>query len=276
MLLPELTIPVSIEVFTMNLEYFIRDYANLESETKLSFEKQNDGSKAYRYFLYCQRMDSKNSTSIKIGEIDVIMMSDDKVRVNAAVSNIEKIREALDVFDKFYLMIYENWEIAPYVRLDGFVFDDNVATMTLFHTAQNEEVYKLHQGKYHDLDFFNFISKMNIDYAISMIRVNVSSFSEPKYKEILQKYHSEIFKSLPENHRIDRSSDSKKINVRPKIKKRFQELREIKEKNPYLSQTGTVLKYNQNRPEDEQIKVYDLQYAYKAMGEKWENSKNTK
>jgi hypothetical protein len=98
----------------------------------------------------------------------------------------------------------------------------------------------------------------------------VSPISESEREMIVRKYQSEINKGLPKISDADFPTDTRKPVVREKIRRRFESLKEIKDKNPDLSQVGVVLKYNMNHSEEERIEVYDLQYAYKAMGESWE------
>ena len=274
MLLPELEIPISIESFETNLEYFIGKYKDLEDLPNLTHKKSDIGYMGYRYTIFLKSNDSGSTSLLKIGEIDVIKIHEERVEVNVAVFILQNFKEWERFFVDFYIMVLRKWhpELSPWMySVEEIVTSerDEVIFRTL-HSCLPEVSTDLFES----IKEYLTLGILNGNHASD--NELITSLTDNERKNILEKYQLEMSKGLPENYIIESSSDNRKHNVRPKTKKRFQQLKEIKEKNPYLSQVGVVIRYNMNHPEEEQIKVYDLQYAYKAMGEKWKTDKDLK
>jgi len=111
MLLPELTIPVSFEIFDTNFEYFFLDFVSKKDSPKFTFTKRNISYKGHRYSIYLQDEKPEITQQILLGEIDVIKVDLNRVYVRAAVYHIQDYTIGLRFFDIFYFMVFSKWEI---------------------------------------------------------------------------------------------------------------------------------------------------------------------
>lgn len=269
MLLLKMSIYTSFEIFETHLIYLIREYVSPYTLTKLEFDKVNILPKGHRYTIFAQVNDSNISSPIKIGEIDVIIVNDKRVEMRSAVYNLQQTKEGIDFFNQVFHLVYKNWRPISFNSFDS---EWAVATETFVSIGMKTGYYKLPgilsiMPENNNSEWIKGGEKSNLPATNS----SLLHVDDSEREEIIRKYNTEIDKGLPKVLEDESPSDNKRHNVRPKTLKRFQELREIKEKNPYLSQLGVVMKYNSNHSKEEQIEVWDLQYAYNVMDEDWKN-----
>ena len=105
MLLPELTIPVSFEIFDANFEYFFLDFVSKKDSPKFTFTKRNISYKGHRYSIYLQDEKPEITQQILLGEIDVIKVDLNRVYVRSGVYHIQDYTIGLRFFDNFYFMV---------------------------------------------------------------------------------------------------------------------------------------------------------------------------
>ena len=274
MLLPKLDIPILIEVFETNFEYFINEYALSCENSNLQFEKCKIGSSGFRYTIYCKQKDSLKSNPVKIGEIDVLKIYEEKVRINAAVYDIENSKEGLKFFDDFYYMVFDNWHIGPRIYNLN-ISDDSLATDLHITTGIETGYFRLPgviektsepKDSYWYQRFINYDSVHSDDFYLAV--------SNSEREQIIQTYNTEINKGLPEKFEVSTLS-TEKLNkgVHERIIERASRIKEIKDEHPTWSQSKVVIEYNKRKYDgDPYIFVSDLQNAYRAMGWKWKRA----
>lgn len=206
MLLPELNIPVSIEIFESHVERFIRGYVTSD-QFSFGYEKKDFINGGYRLSIFFYQKEPDNSSSNKIGEIDLLIVNPQKVNINASVLNIEKIKEGIDFFNDFYFMVFDKWEVTPFS--DDFWNGKGVVERTIFNIASSNDIIKMFllNG---NLDVFPSYENYKImKFAFSMISDDTYSLSHPEYKEKIFQYQLEINKALPEISQVIGSIDEK-------------------------------------------------------------------
>lgn len=270
-LLPELKIPISIEVFETNLEYFINEYVLSCENPNLQFEKCKIGFSGHRYTIYSKQKDSLKSNPVKIGEIDVFKIYEEKVEIKAAVYDIENSKECLKFFNEFYYMVFNKWHIVP-KPFKGHILDDSVATNSHIITGMETGYFRLpgvlqkmpeSEVKYWDEGKENNVTSQSNDFYPSV--------SNSEREQIIQTYKTQINKGLPEKFEVSKLP-TEKLNkgVPERIIARANRIEEIKDKHPQWSQAGVAKEFNSIKYDDDPfISVTDLQNAYKAMGWKW-------
>lgn len=271
MLLPELKIPISIEVFETNLEYFINEYVLNCENPNLQFEKCKIGFSGHRYTIYSKQKDSLKSNPVKIGEIDVFKIYEEKVEIKAAVYYIENSKECLEFFNEFYYMVFNKWHIVP-KPFKGHILDDPVATNSRIITGMETGYFRLPgvlaiMPEPNDKNWYE--SRKNNDSVQS--NDFYLSVSDSERKQIIQTYKTEINKGLPEKFEVSKLP-TEKLNkgVHERIIARANRIEEIKDEHPQWSQARVVIEFNMRKYDDDPyISVYDLRNAYNAMGWKW-------
>jgi len=265
MLLPGLLIPISIEVFETNLEYFINEYVNFEYTPNLIYKKSDIVLSGHRYIIFCEQKKSTSSSPIKVGEIDVILVHAERVEVKAAVYEIKHPCNGRDFFDKLYYMIYKKWKVSP-DRNDPSSIATNLSIMIGFKTGYFKlpGILSIMPEKSTEL-----ISRSERERELSKILESYLSGSDPKPKYIIQNYQSEINKGLPEINTKELSSKLKKRGVTERIMKRAHRIKEIKDKHPRWSQPIVASEYNEKYGKEDFITTSDLQNAYRAMNWDW-------
>jgi len=117
LLLPKLMIPVAIDIFITNFDYYLDEFLSREDSPKLTFSKNNISYSGCRYSVYIEEEKPETSQQFLIGEIDVIKVHNNRTDIRAAVYRIQDYKEGLNFFDKFYFMIFAKWEIEFNVEL---------------------------------------------------------------------------------------------------------------------------------------------------------------
>ena len=270
MLLPGLSLPVSIDIFETNFEYFLGEYFRSDYMLNLNYQKKNILYASHRYCIYYENDDFQENSKICIGEIDVLIVRKDRIEIKAAVYNLRKIFQALMFFDNFYRMIYEKWQInprSPY-RSKGEHFSSRVATSTFIKLGISSGYYRLPgiisviPNLEHLLDGETIQEEIHKDDSF-YLEVNDS-----ERNEIIVNYQSEINKGLV-FHSDEEEVTPRRHDVSDKVWDRAKRCKNIKDKHPDWSQLRVVMEYNAELPEREQIEVYDLQNAYRAVGWAW-------
>ena len=271
MLLPKLKIPISIELFVTNFEYFINEYAVSCENSNLQFEKCKIGSSGFRYTIYSKQKDSLKSNPVKIGEIDVFKIYEEAVGINAAVYNIVNTKEGLKFFDEFYFMVFNNWYIGPSIYNLN-ICEDSIATDLHIITGVETGYFRLPgviaktpepKDRYWYQRFMNYDSVHSDDFYLSV--------SNSEREQIIQTYKTEINKGLPEKFEVS-TLPTEKLNkgVHERIIARANRIKKIKDEHPDWSQAKVVIEFNRIKDDvDPFITVYDLRNAYDAMGWKW-------
>ncbi len=207
MLLPEIKIPVSIDIFETQLEYFMAGYSDPQSNS-FSLKKCDIGNSGHRYSVFVEKNDSEKPTQLLVGEIDVIMINVNKVVVNSAAYSIEETRAGTQFFDYLFHKIYDFWNISP-KSLENFDDSFNVATVTLIRIASETGYLGLPNvvSKMPESKNINWTEGININPPVK-IENSTLSISNGKQEEIIKMYNLEINRGLSEHYRLNEKSDN--------------------------------------------------------------------
>ena len=269
MLLPQMIIAISIDIFETNIEYFLNEYDLSDYNLNLLFEKIGAGSSGYRYCIYITQEETEESNPEKIGEIDVLKVFEGKVEIKAAVYNLERTKIGIHFFDDFYNMVWNKWHPLALQDFDGFV------ATTTYVKIGIETGYDGIEGVLSTIPAPKDSWKVTSESKLPVMKIDISqSMNNSEKKEIIQKYKNEVKKGLPD---ISYKSTARinKINtgVHEKTIARADRIKKIKDLHPHWSQPQVTREYNKNKYVDDPfISTTDLQNAYKAMGWKWERA----
>ena len=204
MLLPELTISISIEYFETNFEHFFYKYASKHNLPHLTLKKSDIVSSGYRYTILFDTEESSGSAPTMVGEIDVIPIHEEKLKFQAAVYNFVKLLKPLLFFNEFFNLVFANWEVDPRDRIHG--YEDELATSEWIDIGWDS-------GYFYLPDVIQDMSKLledNFGYSLSenlaFHKDVVPSFTNSEREEIVKKYQFEINKGLTKIYRSNEQS----------------------------------------------------------------------
>lgn len=206
MILPELSIPTSIDLFDTNLKVFFNKYISNEDSQKLTYSRTNFSYKGLRYSIYFDKEKPDTSQQTLIGEIDAVMVHNNRTDIRAAVYQIQDIKDGLRFFDDFYFMIFSKWEIEFNVELLN-CKRGNGATMEWVGIGWRTNYFCLpdvHSEMFYENDCNNDILK----YSPGELEI-FKYLPESVQEEIRQEYEHKINQRLPEfPQTIDQISDN--------------------------------------------------------------------
>lgn len=192
MLLPEVTIPVLIDVFIANFRDFFYDYVS-KKNLDLALVKNDISHSVYRYSIYLERKKSEISQQLLIGEIDVIKVHNNRTDIRCAVHQIKDYEGGLRFFDKFYLMIFKKWNIDFNVELLNFRRGEG-ATMQWVIIGWDTGYFCLPEV-YNEMFYKNDSYDEYLKYAPSDFEIN-DYLPESEKEKIRKEYFSKITKGL--------------------------------------------------------------------------------
>ena len=274
MVLPGLRIPISLEDFETIFEYFINEYILSGDNPYLQFDKCKIGSSGHRYTINCKRKDSLQSNPVKIGEIDVFKIFEERVEIKAAAYDIENSKDGLRFFDDFYTMVFNRWQIAPN-SFHGHPIDDSVATNLYIKIGIETGYLRLPgvitempkpKGNYWYINDKKTVSVQSNDFYLTV--------SDVERKKIIQTYNNEINKGLPEKFEVSKLPTEKlTAGLHEKTYARAELIKKIKDKHPGWSQSRVASEFNKmHYDNDSFITKTEVQNAYRAMGWTWKRA----
>jgi hypothetical protein len=221
MLLPELSLPTSIDLFESNFEYFFYEYVSFEDSPKLTFSKSNISYNGHRYSIYFDEEKPETSQQFLIGEIDAIKVHTNRTDIRAAVYRIQDYKEGLKFFDKFYFMIFAKWEIEFNVELLNCKSGEG-ATMEWVKIGWATGYFclpEVYSEMFTDNDCYDDFLKFSPgDLEI------YDYLDESVHEDIIEKYEFEINRGLPELSKVAEGILKKSIGASEHIQEIIEQI----------------------------------------------------